>query len=654
MSSNNFTFPPPPPPPPKAAGPDQNNNTQRRNNFGNRGGQGARGNRGRGRGDGHGFSRGTSYGGRGGAFTAQRSSGYAAPSTLNAQPPTYPHTRYPHTGFPPATSPQATPTGPYPPTNFPQQYASQTVSAQNGVPGYSNVPLPYGASSQPLHNNTNIYTPPSWPAATQSVPAYTPMHMGYDQNYPANAPYNAFRTPGNDHAPRGGKRSHGSAVPKPKAPPAVPSFGAPLPLKPPAPEASDNKQSHKRRKFNLLGLTPRGEEHEESEEDVDEEAAFSGAAVPAEKLQFTYRGQTSTLNNPTDLAAWIEERRKRYPTQKRVEEKKSQQQRILEEAKQKRKEALQARNKQRKEKEIPPEQAAAKARVKAEKRRRKKLRKDEQDSEANPLLDNLEAKLIGNPADPSAGWTIPDSAATIPTSGTTDGNTPLQPPAPEPIPIPESPHISEPRLESQSKPAETSHNVDNDDGNVSDASSDISDLSISSSSTEPSPDEDETSSSGSSSDEDEDAASDSDASAPEETSTRRTGGPERVPPPKREKREQVCKYFSRSGGCKRGNKCAFKHEHAPGAAQVAADKAARRQAQLQEKSGGRKTLHQRLLDRQQEEEDMHVVQAIKFLGERGFLTIPVPLPGPSPNPGPGPGPDPGPGPGPSVAPGHNP
>jgi hypothetical protein len=62
--------------------------------------------------------------------------------------------------------------------------------------------------------------------------------------------------------------------------PAVPSFGIPLPLKPPAPLETGRKRKKKRR-HNQLGLTPKALEHESSEEegnDIDEEAKLAVAA----------------------------------------------------------------------------------------------------------------------------------------------------------------------------------------------------------------------------------------------------------------------------------------------------------------------------------------------------------------------------------------
>ena len=80
---------------------------------------------------------------------------------------------------------------------------------------------------------------------------------------------------------------------------------------------------------------------------------------------------------------------------------------------------------------------------------------------------------------------------------------------------------------------------------------DVSSLSMSDSSSDItlSDIDDETSSSGSSSDND----------APEEAPSSRSK-PERVPPPKREKPKSICRDFLKSGRCKKGNNCKFRHE----------------------------------------------------------------------------------------------
>lgn len=90
---------------------------------------------------------------------------------------------------------------------------------------------------------------------------------------------------------RGQRHEHGDVYNRTRDPsqrnqaaPAVPSFGSqlPLPLKPPALHENTRKPRKKKRKVNQLGLTPKAEEHESSEEDdIDEEAKLASVASNA-------------------------------------------------------------------------------------------------------------------------------------------------------------------------------------------------------------------------------------------------------------------------------------------------------------------------------------------------------------------------------------
>lgn len=93
----------------------------------------------------------------------------------------------------------------------------------------------------------------------------------------------------------------------------VPSVGSPLPVL-----ADYYKRGTKRRKSNQLGLTPRTDNLESLQNDGDEESRLA-PNMSADTLQFTYRGKTSALHNASDIAAWIEERKRRYPTKARIE-----------------------------------------------------------------------------------------------------------------------------------------------------------------------------------------------------------------------------------------------------------------------------------------------------------------------------------------------
>jgi hypothetical protein len=121
-----------------------------------------------------------------------------------------------------------------------------------------------------------------------------------------------------------------SSAPKAQVAPSVPSFGAPLlPQKPQASILLDG--GLKQRPQTSLGLIPQphnshqdsdheaSEDEEEEEEEVDEEAALS--ALQNGPLSFEFNGELSTLGSSADIAEWIAERRKRWPSKRRVEEK---------------------------------------------------------------------------------------------------------------------------------------------------------------------------------------------------------------------------------------------------------------------------------------------------------------------------------------------
>ena len=77
-------------------------------------------------------------------------------------------------------------------------------------------------------------------------------------------------------------------------------------------------------------------------------------------MKFNYKGRTSTLKSPSDIAAWIAERKKNYPTKARVEEAAKRKLKAQEEAhlaQQQRKEAIQ---KKREEEQVRKKEAEKK------------------------------------------------------------------------------------------------------------------------------------------------------------------------------------------------------------------------------------------------------------------------------------------------------
>lgn len=584
MSSQGFSFPPPPPPPPRQQQSQQQHNhaPQYGQSYrGQRGGRGAGGNsRGRAR------AQGNKGGGRGGH--------YAAPSpaySTNPAPPSVSYAPMNYAGFP--TQPLSTAPTPaiaapqygssYPPTSTaftsPQTF-SQPTAAQ--VSPYQHQTTSYDAYNQAMGQMAQAYAAMPYQHASPGRP------WGYGQTAPTgtfpgahqgnawgpqpfnNNAYGNNMSNGDKLMKHHNKRDHPSAFGKPQsiaprvpAPPPVPSFGNPLPSKPPPPSDVTWKPK-KKRKHNQLGLTPKTEDHESSEEedDVDEEsklASGSGGTANA-PLRFTYRGRTATLKTPEEIAAWIAERKKRFPTQARVEEKKK----AMEEAKKAREEAMKQKRESRKQETTKrpqkdtrerqqqrtpgdPVDAVAKATEKADKLRRKlereqkRVAKAEADAERARLkVEELRKESTGLSKD---GDVFQEAQSSATPAG----------------------HVS-------GEPAKPVH--DKEAAKVTDTTDD-NDWTSSSGSDESSSD----------SDSDEDEYADSDGSAPEEMTSRREG-PEKVPPPPRTNvRKRVCRHFARNGRCLRGDDCNFLHE-------LPERKAKTKPAAPQQKEKGRKGLLQ--------------------------------------------------------------
>lgn len=198
-----------------------------------------------------------------------------------------------------------------------QNGQSQTTS-YNYASHYPHGPQQYSpAPSRPEHsNNPQLMGPPlrmgfgsGYPGANQQTQAPPQVQQ---QSLPSRAvslqhgarPFmrSSFQTnppgissstrhdspnPFPDHRSRGQRRHHdgsgGQRRFNTKTPvaPAVPSFGNPLPVKPPAPQEMARRPKKKKRRHNQLGLTPKTLEHESSEEeenDVDEEAKLAVVA----------------------------------------------------------------------------------------------------------------------------------------------------------------------------------------------------------------------------------------------------------------------------------------------------------------------------------------------------------------------------------------
>ena len=307
MSGQAFTFPPPPPPPPQASHtyPTHPQPQHGYRGYGGRNNRGGRGNRG---------------GSRSGNFgSASSTSGYSRYSVgdnrqwgsqgggYGVQANTPRQTSYPSPNYPPVQHPQY-------PANIRQDYGRQpsNVPANSGYSSLGNGPQQYYNGQQPFP--TYGHQPPlngfqsitnafhgSQNLPQQSTNSVIPFQEapfnGNDQMIQQSSPlgfqsgHHTYSNPFPGHRGRGQKRGHGEAFgksqnhnSKPRAAPAVPSFGGPLPLpvKPPAPQDTLRKPRKKKRKHNQLGLTPKVEEHESSEEeedDVDEESKLAATVT---------------------------------------------------------------------------------------------------------------------------------------------------------------------------------------------------------------------------------------------------------------------------------------------------------------------------------------------------------------------------------------
>lgn len=313
-------------------------------------------------------------------------------------------------------------------------------------------------------------------------------------------------------------QSHKTSLPS--STPAVPSFGYQPPVVPVATEPQEKK-----RKTNLLGLTPSiTADKEDSPEVDDEEARLKQSAQSDGALEFSYRGRTATLSTKEDIAAWIEERKRRYPTAARIAAK----QREEEEKKEKAVEA-QARKKEvdRREKREPRPTKQETSIVEEAASNKKNIQK---------------AEVSGNePEKKPEETSAADGNSLVKTTMARAG-------------INEK-DVTEMSDEGDSSTSEESDTTDTD--SEDDEKSDDNDE-----------DDDSASSSSSSSSSD---------SSPETTTSRRVA-PDRVPPPSRKpatsnsvskdkpegankpKSMRICRYFAKTGRCRMGQNCMFRHE----------------------------------------------------------------------------------------------
>lgn len=172
------------------------------------------------------------------------------------------------------------PSRPEHPNNPPLMGPPLRMGFNNGFPGTNQQSqAPSQLQQQPLPNRENSIHQGTRPFLRPSFQTHPSSISSSTRNDSPN-PYPDHRGHGQrrHHDGSGGQRRFNT---KTQVAPAVPSFGNPLPVKPPAPQEMARRPKKKKRRHNQLGLTPKTLEHESSEEednDVDEEVNLAVAA----------------------------------------------------------------------------------------------------------------------------------------------------------------------------------------------------------------------------------------------------------------------------------------------------------------------------------------------------------------------------------------
>jgi Nuclear fragile X mental retardation-interacting protein 1 (NUFIP1)/Zinc finger C-x8-C-x5-C-x3-H type (and similar) len=395
-------------------------------------------------------------------------------------------------------------------------------------------------------------------------------------------------------------------------------------------------------------------------------------------VQFEYNGRTATLRTPAEIAAWIAERKRRYPTQAKADAAKkeaAEKKQKWAEVKKQREEAAKAkrldREKQQEElslKALEPKKRrnvdkeqkmaerdeaeedeshaikAKKARIKADKLRlraekaelkvleaeaeaRKARKRHASQQSSTPSREEAKAQEILN-KDADSAITLEDNDYDrAGEAGDAEGET-----------TGDIQQDIKKMAMNEAKSSSASKDEDDDEGQISNSPAHspvsplpLSDSSVLSDTESTSPPASSTPSSDASSDSD----SDSD-SAPEQTTSKRLE-PTRVPPPPRRQpinTQHLCRSLLATGHCKRGAECSYSHDlpdtlppleerkeklREKRKARLGKSHVARSAEAGSAKKERRKGLWQVMVEKEREEERKQVLKAIIFMGQKGML-----------------------------------
>lgn len=405
-----------------------------------------------------------------------------------------------------------------------------------------------------------------------------------------------------------------------------------------------------RKKGSLFGITKPGEEsvqYSSSGEDdsEDEEATY---AELGNKLTFEHKGTVLSLNTAADIAAWKKERSKNWPTRERMSEKEARRRQVGAERRRMLAESHEALRSQLANL-VRGQQRGRGGPVRGTNARDKSCRDDAADDpsdegatelqrtkkllkEQSKLLSSLRASVTASEATKKAlqahldehHGIVAAGESAFPTEKATDASLSVHG---------DDSNANEPADESQHPPAVDTDMANNDmDHPVAEPPSTVDKIGTQSAIERqpPPPTSPSASSSSDSSDSDLDSDSDSDSDGPPEQSTSKPSAPTTSSP---DSTIPLCRYYVASGSCRDDIHCRYRHElpaRGSGTALAMEKERNRREQEKQQQRkehkpfvvpvpGAKKSISERLVERQKEEEDVVALGVIKYLGEMGFF-----------------------------------